>query len=420
MKILATIQKEFLLLIRDPAGMALIFLMPLMLVLIMALVQDAPFRDYQELKLEVLLVDYDKDSLTSRIKKDFKSSSSVQFFTENDSVKARTLVKAGKYKAALIVPSGASINLRNKSKLIISELLSNLGLESTDSLPATRTIGIAVIFDPAIKSNYKQTLTSAIEKVLMSIQTDWILTELQSQVSQGADKKPKIDLSKIIQVEQLYAEENKTDGITLNSVQHNVPAWAMFAMFFILFPLAANFIKEREEGSMLRLLLIANSNFPVMTGKFTFYFFVCLLQFTVMMLAGLFFMPVIGLPKLSLGNNEIGIAIAASVVAMAATSYGLLIATFFKTPQQALSFGSISVVILAAIGGIWVPVFVMPPALQALSTISPLNWSLEIFNDLFLRDASVTDILPGLLKLLTFSGVALSLSIFVHQAKSGG
>jgi ABC-2 type transport system permease protein len=130
-------------------------------------------------------------------------------------------------------------------------------------------------------------------------------------------------------------------------------------------------------------------------------------------------MPVIGLPKLTLGNNMTGIIVAASVVAMAATSYGLLIATFFKTPQQALSFGSISVVILAAIGGIWVPVFVMPPILQTLSALSPLNWSLEIFNDLFLRDASLGDILPGLLKLLTFSGVALSLSIFVHQAKSG-
>ena len=104
---------------------------------------------------------------------------------------------------------------------------------------------------------------------------------------------------------------------------------------------------------------------------------------------------------------------------MAATSYGLLIATYFKTPQQALSFGSISVVMLAAIGGIWVPVFVMPQVLQNISIISPLNWGLNVFNDLFLRGASISEIMPGLLKLLTFSGVALSLSIFVHKVKTG-
>ena len=57
MKVLATFYKEFLLLIRDPGGMALIFIMPLALVIVMALVQDAPFRDYQELKLDVMLVD---------------------------------------------------------------------------------------------------------------------------------------------------------------------------------------------------------------------------------------------------------------------------------------------------------------------------------------------------------------------------
>jgi ABC-2 type transport system permease protein len=63
LKILATIYKEFLLLIRDPGGMALIFIMPLALVIVMALVQDAPFRDYQEIKLEVLFIDQDQDSL---------------------------------------------------------------------------------------------------------------------------------------------------------------------------------------------------------------------------------------------------------------------------------------------------------------------------------------------------------------------
>jgi ABC-2 type transport system permease protein len=68
LKIIATIYKELLLLVRDPGGMALIFIMPLALVIVMALVQDAPFRDYQELKLDVLLVDMDADSLGNKIR----------------------------------------------------------------------------------------------------------------------------------------------------------------------------------------------------------------------------------------------------------------------------------------------------------------------------------------------------------------
>ena len=102
----------------------------------------------------------------------------------------------------------------------------------------------------------------------------------------------------MIHVEQQYASKNANEKLVLNSVQHNVPAWTMFAMFFILFPLAGNFIKEREEGSMLRLRLISGSQFPVMAGKFLFYFGVCLLQFVLMILVGIFIMPLLGLQQL--------------------------------------------------------------------------------------------------------------------------
>ena len=245
------------------------------------------------------------------------------------------------------------------------------------------------------------------------------MTELQSQLETDESKKSTMNFTNLMQVNEQYASENKMDGIVLSSVQHNVPAWAMFAMFFILFPLAGNFIKEREEGSMLRLRLIAGSYLPAITGKFIFYFLVCLLQFLTMIAAGILVMPLLGLEQLTIGNNIFGIAIAALSVAMAATSYGLLIATYFQTAQQALSFGSVSVVILAAIGGIWVPVFVMPDVLQAISGLSPLNWGLEIFNDLFLRGATIGDISSGVLKLLCFSLIAVTLSIFVQKVKSG-
>ena len=84
-------------------------------------------------------------------------------------------------------------------------------------------------------------------------------------------------------------------------------------------------------------------------------------------------MPLLGLNRLALGTNYAGIVLGLAV-AMAATGYGLLIAVYFKTAQQALSFGAISIVILAAVGGV-VPVLVMPPVMQAISPFSPLNWA---------------------------------------------
>ncbi len=420
MKIRATIFKEFLLLVRDPGGMALIFLMPLALVIVMALIQDAPFRDYQEIKLEVLLVDQDNDSLSYKIKRALESSGNITVVKEDDVVRANTLVQAGDFKASIVLRKGTTQSLKKKTEQLIGKIVRNMGVEtpSIDSVE-TPAVELDLYFDPAIKVNYKQALGEGIEKIVAQVQSEWIIMELQSQLSSGENKYPKVKFNPgdMMVVNQQYASDKPKERLALNSVQHNVPAWTMFAMFFILFPLASNFIKEREEGSMLRLRLISGSQFPVIAGKFSFYFFVCMLQFVLMIAVGIYVMPLLGLNTLVLGSNVLGILLTASSVGMAATGYGLLIAVFFKTPQQALSFGSISVVILSALGGVWVPVYVMPEVLQTISKFSPLQWGLESFTDLFLRNANTLAILPNTIKLMTFSFVTLIASFLIHKSR---
>jgi ABC-2 type transport system permease protein len=421
LKILATIYKEFLLLVRDPGGMALIFIMPLALVIVMALVQDAPFRDYQEVKLEVLFVDDDKDSLSTKVLKAFKASPNVNLVIETDTMRARKLVQAGEFKAAIFLPRNASADLRRKTKQLISSVFLNFGLEAEQDTAMLPAIGIKILFDPTIKSNYRQALSGSVEKIAANVQTEWVLDELQQQLSEGSEEPPKklaFDISKVINVDQGYASDKKYENLMVNSVQHNVPAWTMFAMFFILYPLAGNFIKEREEGSLLRLRLISGSQWPVISGKFGFYFAVCLLQFLLMIAVGIFIMPLLGLSKLVLGSNPVGILLTACSVAMAATGYGVLIGVYFKTAQQALSFGSVSVVILSAIGGVWVPVYVMPEILQTISGFSPMSWGLESFNDLFLRQASIHAILPNVLRLIGFALATLGVSVIIHRSRT--
>lgn len=408
-------------LIRDPGGMALIFIMPLALVIVMALVQDAPFRDYQELKLDVLLVDMDGDSLGNKIRKSFETSGQVNIVEEKDSIAARQKVHNGEYKVAIILEPQVSATLRRKTRQLISQVFANFGMDAdTSDRAEIPTLRLQVLVDPAIKANYRQSLTSGIEKIIADVQMAWLLDELQEQLAEGSEETAKMtfDLSKIMTVEQRYAAENKFAGLMTNSVQHNVPAWTMFAMFFILYPLAGNFINEREDGSMLRLRLIAGSQFAVITGKFFFYFAVCLLQFVMMIAVGILVMPMLGLDRLVLGGSAVLILLTACCVAMAATGYGTLIAVYFRTAQQALSFGSVSVVILSAIGGVWVPIYVMPEILQTISRFSPMSWGLESFNDLFLRQAPLGAILPNILRLLGFALVTLTASVFIHNSRT--
>ena len=77
----------------------------------------------------------------------------------------------------------------------------------------------------------------------------------------------------------------------------------------------------------------------------------------------------------------------------------------------------ISVVILSAIGGVLVPVYVMPSVMQTLSAISPLNWALNGLNNVFLRQADLAGILPDLLKLVAFFVVMILISVKFNQMK---
>lgn len=427
MKILATIRKELLLLLRDLGGLAMIFLMPLTLVTVMALVQDAPFRDYQDLKFSILFVNNDNDSLGKVFERSLSSAKNLALISEINgekinAEKAAELVHSGAYKAAVIIPEKTTSSLNQKVKVAVSKILSELGLteESNDSTSNT-DITVQLVFDPVSKSNFKLAITNSIEKIAANAQSKLIVQNLRQQmgsITGNENKKQESSFDNFLKVQEIQSAE-ETMPIT-NSVQHNVPAWTMFAMFFIVFPLAGNFIKEREDGSLLRLRLIAGSGFSVIAGKYLFYFLICLIQFFSMMLVGIYLLPELGLPKLSLGTNYSGIALTAVAVALAATAYGLLVAVFFKTHHQALAFGSVSVVLLAAIGGVWIPMYVMPPILQSISQLSPMAWGLNACNDLFLRNAELSVILPNITKLSLFGFVLLLLSMAIYKLQTRG
>ena len=109
-KIVATIIKEWTLTRRDAAGLMLLFLMPAILIIVMALVQDAPFKDYQQLHFDLLVADLDNGKLSEAVKKGLRESGS---FTVVDEIEGRPvteeqlkyLLREGKYKVGIIIPA---------------------------------------------------------------------------------------------------------------------------------------------------------------------------------------------------------------------------------------------------------------------------------------------------------------------------
>jgi ABC-2 type transport system permease protein len=202
-----------------------------------------------------------------------------------------------------------------------------------------------------------------------------------------------------------------------NSTQHNVPAWTVFAMFFIVIPLAGNMVRERTAGTITRLRTMPASMFHFYAGKLLSYSGVGLLQALLMISVGFWLMPHLGLAKLDLGSGLIPLIYVSIVVGVASTGYGLLIGTLFKTLHQAAIFGIVSVVIMAALGGIWVPLYIMSDTMIFIGHLSPMNWAMEAFNDVFLRGKELTQIIANTWHLWLFGAVCFGTSLILENKR---
>jgi len=203
-----------------------------------------------------------------------------------------------------------------------------------------------------------------------------------------------------------------------NSTQHNIPAWTLFAIFFIILPLSINMVNEKNQGTFLRLRTHPVSYATVLGGKALVFLFVSLIQFALMLMVGIYLFPVMGLPQLDISGRLPLLFVVAFFVGLAAVGLGLLLGTIAKSQEQSAPFGATFVVILAAIGGVWVPVFAMPKFMQALSNLSPMNWGLNAFYDVFLRNVGFTEILPEIALLLLFFIATTLFAIVYYQRKN--
>lgn len=422
-KFIASTVKDIKLLLRDTAGLAMLFGMPMALIIIMTLLQDSTFRALEEKKLPIIIANLDQDTFGINIVDGLKTS---KFFkvTEQEQGKncineLKENVSAGDFQIGIVINENASGLMRNNVKFNILQLLppEDSLIFGDQPISLLKSANIDIYFDPITKNSFKQSITSALNQFSSGVETK-IMFEVYSSLFKellGMEMRNHSGFTKLVEVQTLYAGTNVE--FVPNSVQHNVPAWTIFAMFFIVIPLAGNIIKERETGISTRLKIIAGSNMPIILGKVSTYFLVGMIQAVSMLAIGIFLLPLFGLPQLVIGDNYSSLIILTTAVSLAASGYGVVIGTMATTQEQSSIFGSISVVILAAIGGIWVPVFMMSDFMQMVSMLSPLSWALNGYYDVFLRNAGTIEIMPYVLTLTGFFLICITISWFARKKR---
>ena len=425
-KLWMSVYKEFLLLKRDFGGLIILFVMPLVLIITITLIQDSTFRTVTESKIPVVLIDNDKGEISKSVIENLNKSGQFEIVSSLDGknlteTTAKEAVFKGKFQLAIIIPENLSKDLQLKVNQNVDKIISNFGIgdlseePKKDSLPQIiNKKEVRLYFDPATQATFKSNVKSSIDKMISQIETKSIYATFQEQLGEGEE--PIFEQESFITFKEIVPTVDNKE-ILPNSVQHNVPAWTLFAIFFIIVPLSINIVKEKGQGTQIRLLTNPVPYSIVIAGKTITYLVICMIQFYLMVLVGMYLFPYLSLPTLDLDGKFFLMSVVALFSGLAAIGFGILLGTIAKTQEQSAPFGATSVVILAAIGGVWVPVFAMPKVMQVISHISPMNWGLNAFYDVLLRKADAVEILPEIFLLLLFFIITIFIAIQYDKKK---
>jgi len=413
--------KDFLVLLRDRGGLAMLFIMPMALVLIMTILQNNTFKAINESGINLILLNNDSDSLGIAIEEEIVRSGFFNIHRELKGIRpseddVREAVASGKYQIGIIIPEDATRIIRQRVKDNVLRIFSG---DTAFASTGGDSVLILLLIDPATKNSLRSTLQGSIREYSARVESRIVFNELTREInSRMMVSLPNLNSirQEIVHYREEYvARNNRT--VVPNAVQHNVPAWTLFAMFFIVIPFASAMIKEREDSSLARLLTMPCSYATILLSRVFVYLIVCFLQFSLIMAMGVYLFPLIGLPALVIEGRIFGLSVMAIAASLAAIGYGVAVGTMARTHQQAAIFASISVIILAAIGGIWVPVFIMPAVMRELSVVSPMNWGLNGFYDILVRNAGLSQVIHYALYLVIFSAGCLLLAMYYHKSK---
>lgn len=408
--------KEIQLLKRDSGGIIIIFLMPLLLIITITLIQDSTFKNLEGSKIPIIFIDNDQSEVSKVIKKELETSKTFELVTDYNEKSAEKAVFTGNYQMAIVIPENLTKDLNSNIDSKVQTVVSSFGLEADSTAAktvASKTKDIHLYFDPATNAGFKNSVMNAINKMVFEIENKKIYKAFQDQLGTTED----LENKSLITFKEITPNKGKEE-LMPNSVQHNVPAWALFAIFFIVVPLSINLVKEKSQGTSVRVRVSPTPYYIHILGKTFTYLIICIIQFLLMVAVGIWLFPLMDLPQFDVTGKMFHLLIVTLFAGLAAIGFGILIGTMSNTQEQSAPFGATSVVVLAAIGGIWVPVFLMPEFMQKIAAFSPMNWGLNAYYDIILRNSGIGEIAKELIFLFLFYVAIVAISLFYERKQN--
>ncbi|MBG9388455.1 ABC transporter permease [Caenimonas aquaedulcis] len=384
--------KEWRLLLRNPHGLAVLFLMPAIFVLVMSFTL--------------------KNTLIARI--DLPKAGWV--LEDTGQIAAQWTREWLQRNGGERFASRAQLQAALKARQVEAGVVVRAPLLGEDGRPRPQQLELWLgnLVQPAAAARLRSELTFS----LLQVQLKMAAAQAGPFASVLLDSAQPEQLSAqgAPAVRYLYEIES---GRTMTAVQQSVPAWLVFGMFFVVIPIAGVLIQERNEGTLARLATMGVHAQAILGGKLLAFMALNWVQLAFMIVVGRWVVPLLGGDALHLDVSAGWFLAMVFATSAAAVGLALLIAARSTSFDHAAALGGGLNVVLGAIAGVMVPRMLMPPGLQRVSEWSPMGWALDGMQSVFLGDPTPALMLPRIGLLLCFALLCLAAAWWPLRHRAG-
>ena len=385
--ILTVIQISFRRLLHNRVELLLTFVVPIAFFSIFALIFGGGLGRGTTPRIKVVAVDEAQSAVSRQAMTALREQNSLRFIREGTQAEltrneAMDLVRSGNATKAII--------LRTDSSMLAAELMA----DASDQVAS-------------------QVVSAVVNRAIM-------LSEAENQVSQlTEDDQDSEDGSGVAMVsgetagESLGIEESLQPQVEIIDVMGEGKANPVVSMYasgiavmFLLFGATGGggvLLEERENQTLDRLLSTQMSMDQLLLGKWFYMSVIGVLQIGVMFLwAQVIF-------NVDMTGHLDGFLMMTVVTALAASAFGLFLATLCKSRGQLNGLSVILILTMSALGGSMVPRYLMSDELRQYGLWTFNAWALDGYTKVFWRELPVEALAPQLAVLLV-SGVAFLLA----------
>ncbi len=330
---------------------------------------------------------------------------------------ARRGVEEGDYEAAVIIPEDFTQKL---APLQGADRVQPVTLEvySSPASPILASVARSVIDSIAVRVAAGSVSVSATLSALgeRAASDPAFGRELGAALT-GGDFQP--DLSTLAATEEIVTINRQTGAgaqVEFNPFVSIGAGQAIFFMMFMAMAGANEVRREKQNGTLDRLLATPTPGAAVLLAKLLSTMVVCAVQVLILLAAFTLISGIVsGQFRLIFGTNLLGLGAAILAVALAASGLGTLVTAFVKSPEQGDVIGSTISLAMGLFGGAFFNVAAFGP-LSAASRLTINYWGVNAFTRL---SQGSNDIALNLLVLFLIGAVTYVVGFTVFSRRLG-